>query len=333
MPVGRWVILTAESVVLTDRTSRPVDIDLQVTRVDVDIDFLGFGQHGNGSRRRVDPALGLGDWYPLHPMRTTLMLKALPGVLAFHHERDLVQAIALGWTGRQDLDLPPFGRRVSGIHVIQVLGEEVGLLATLGPSDLKDHVPADIGITGDEEQAELLFEPDDVLVGLGQLGLGQLALGTGGVGDHVAGGLDVGVAGLKPTEAADDLLEFTVASRNVAQPLGVRGQIRIVELSQNRLVLMLQVDQAFPQSVVEHGRRVAPPAQCTGRGIGSSALGCIRTAKVPDSIGFSSRWARPASSSGRSLRSDAGSAPHGRRSRRASACLCKRGGIRCTTQG
>ena len=48
IPVGLWVIRTAESVVLTDWPPGPggaVDVDLQVVLVDLDLDLLGLGQH------------------------------------------------------------------------------------------------------------------------------------------------------------------------------------------------------------------------------------------------------------------------------------------------
>ena len=60
MPVGRWVIRTAESVVLTiwpPGPRRAVDVDPQVVRVDLDVDLLGLGQHQHAGGGGVDAAL------------------------------------------------------------------------------------------------------------------------------------------------------------------------------------------------------------------------------------------------------------------------------------
>ena len=68
---------TAESVVLTDCPPGPeltVDVDAQVPRVDLDLDVLGLGQHGDGRRRRVDAALGLGCGHALHAVHARLEL-------------------------------------------------------------------------------------------------------------------------------------------------------------------------------------------------------------------------------------------------------------------
>ena len=47
IPVGLWVIRTAESVVLTDWPPGPgaVDVDLEVVLVDLDLDLLDLRQH------------------------------------------------------------------------------------------------------------------------------------------------------------------------------------------------------------------------------------------------------------------------------------------------
>ncbi len=60
IPVGRWVIRTAESVVLTDWPPGPVErytSTLKVLFLYLDLEFLGLGQYRNGGRRGVDPAL------------------------------------------------------------------------------------------------------------------------------------------------------------------------------------------------------------------------------------------------------------------------------------
>ncbi len=68
------------------------------------------------------------------------------------------------------------------------------------------------GIARDEQPAQLLFDAPDVQLRLGHLGLGQLAFLAGRVGDHLAGGIEVGPGPLQPVPCGDDLLELSVAS-------------------------------------------------------------------------------------------------------------------------
>ena len=78
MPVGRWVIRTAESVVLTPWPPGPgdaVDVDPQVVGVDLDLGLLDLGHHQDAGRGGVDPALGLGDRHALDPVHAALELE------------------------------------------------------------------------------------------------------------------------------------------------------------------------------------------------------------------------------------------------------------------
>ena len=82
MPVGRWVIRTAESVVLTlwpAGSGRAVDVDADVVRVDLDLDGLLDLRHDeDAGRAGVDPALALGDRDALHAVHAALELQPRP---------------------------------------------------------------------------------------------------------------------------------------------------------------------------------------------------------------------------------------------------------------
>ena len=85
MPVGRWVMRTAESVVLTDWPPGPggaVDVDPQVVRVDLDLDLLGLGRDQHAGGGGVDAALRLGGRHPLHAVHAALVLQPGPHALA-----------------------------------------------------------------------------------------------------------------------------------------------------------------------------------------------------------------------------------------------------------
>ena len=78
MPVGRWVIRTAESVVLTLWPPGPLLRKTSMRRSFssiVDVDLLGLGQHQHAGGGGVDPALRLGDRHPLDPVHAALELQ------------------------------------------------------------------------------------------------------------------------------------------------------------------------------------------------------------------------------------------------------------------
>ena len=198
MPVGLWVMRTAESVVFTLWPPGPDERYTSIWRsfgIDVDIDLVGLGQHRHRGRRRVHPALALGDRHPLHPVRAALELQVAPRAVAPHHERDLVEAAEVGRVGRQHLQLPARAQGVGLVHVEQVAGEEVGLLAALGAADLDDDVLALVGVLGQQQHLELVLEAGQVVLGLGHLDPGQLALVAGGLGEQLPGGGQVVLGG------------------------------------------------------------------------------------------------------------------------------------------
>ena len=93
--------------------------------------------------------------------------------------------------GPEHLELPAHAAGVALVHLEQVAGEEVGLLAALGAADLDDDVLALVRVLRQEQQADLGLEPVDVGLGLRDLGAHLLAVVAVEVGEHLPGGLEV----------------------------------------------------------------------------------------------------------------------------------------------
>ena len=101
--------------------ARPEHVHLDVLRVDLDIDLVGFGKHGHRRRAGVDAPLALGLRHPLHAVRTALVLQPRPRRRALHDERDVAEAAVVGQLAREHLELEPVGLAVALVHA-----EEVG---------------------------------------------------------------------------------------------------------------------------------------------------------------------------------------------------------------
>ncbi len=78
MPVGRWVMRTALSVLLTcwpPAPGRAIDVDAQVGLVDLHVHLLRLRQHRDGHGGGVDAALVLGRRHALHAMHAALVFQ------------------------------------------------------------------------------------------------------------------------------------------------------------------------------------------------------------------------------------------------------------------
>jgi len=85
-----------------DRTVRGVDrlptgparaegVDTDLGVLDLDFDVFGFGQHGHGAGRRMDPALRFGRRHALHSMDTGFVAQATVGAVALQREDGLLE--------------------------------------------------------------------------------------------------------------------------------------------------------------------------------------------------------------------------------------------------
>ena len=146
----------------------PVHVDLQVVRVDIDIELLRLGQHTHGRCGGVNTPLALGDGHALHAVRATLELEVGPRIVALQHERDLVDPPEVRQVGAEHLHGPSLARGIGLIHVEQVAGEQVRLLATLGATHFHDQVLAVVRVARQQEQFQLGLERLEIRLGRGQ---------------------------------------------------------------------------------------------------------------------------------------------------------------------
>ncbi len=327
MPVGRCVIRTAESVVLT---RLPARARLTGTRryagrsgrSSTSVSSTSGGDQHAG-RRGVDAALGLGRRHPLDPVHAALPLEprphavpALGYALGLDRDRDVLEPAEVGLLAVEHLGDPavPFG--VPQVHPQQVAGEQRRLLAALARLDLEDDVLAVVGVARREQLGELLLQRRDALlqrVGLdreaGVLG-GQLA-GRGQVGAglvQLGGGLvDRGQLGEPPADPAGG--DLVGVDRRVGQPplqLGVLVEQRAQAVRAHRVGLPGRTARIRAHS---NGARLPAGTGGGGRRRGRYLLLRLRP------------W-----------RTSAGTSPPGRRCRARAACPCRTGGTRCTSR-
>src|SRR4029077_16642983 len=138
-------------------------VDAQVLFVHLDLDVLGLGQDGDGHRRGVDAAGGLGLGHPLHAVDSPFVLEPAVGAAPLDDGRDLLDAADPGLREVDDLDAPPLLLGVAAVHAEELGREEAGLVAAGAGADLEDDVAAVVRVLGRQLAPELLFQPTNAL--------------------------------------------------------------------------------------------------------------------------------------------------------------------------
>ena len=174
---------TAESVVFTDcppGPGRAVDVDLQIRLFDLEVDVVGLRHHGHGRGRRVDAALRLRLGHALDAMRPALELEDRVRTVALDREHAFLQAAAVVRVRLDLLELEAASLRVALQHPLQVGRPQRSLVAADALPDLDDHVLVVGGVALGESELQLLLEPVDFRLVVGDH-LRELWVGPRGV--------------------------------------------------------------------------------------------------------------------------------------------------------
>jgi hypothetical protein len=173
---------------LAARTAGAIHIYLEISRVDLDLHILGLGQDGHGRRRGVYAALTLGLGYPLDPVRPAFVLEDRVGAVAAYLHGDLPVAADLGRARRQGAVFEAEAVGVAGVHVVELTGEERGLVTAGAGPDLDDDVLVVVRVAVDELGPDALGKVFDPLLGLPRFGREELPLlRVLGLWDELAG--------------------------------------------------------------------------------------------------------------------------------------------------
>ena len=265
MPVGRCVIRTAESVVLTPCPPGPgaaVDVDPQVVGVDLDLGLLDLGHHQHAGGRGVHAALGLGDGHALHPVHPALELEHAEGHLVrlaearrLHRHRHGAVAAEVGLLRVEDLDLPAAGLGVAAVHLEQVAREQRGLLAALAGLDLDQRVGGVVGVAGREQAGQPVDDRAELPLELVGLRRERRVLGR-----ELPGGGEVLGQPVVLVEPAHDRRELGVAAPDLARERQVGVGRGVGEGGLQLRELLAQVLGRLEHRGVSHAR----PLSCLG---------------------------------------------------------------------
>ena len=177
---------------LTARAGGAVGVDAQVGLVDLDVDLLGLGKYGDGSRGGLNAALGLSLGNALDAVHAGLELHDGVDAVALDLELDGLKATGLAGAGVEHGSLPAARLAKALVHLVQIAGEDGRLVATGGGADLDDGVLVVVGVTRDEHVLNVFLELGKLGLVFGDVHLEHLLLiGIGGIVQHFLGSLDV----------------------------------------------------------------------------------------------------------------------------------------------
>ena len=141
---------------LATRAAGPVDLHLDVRRVQLHVHPFRLRQHGHRGGGGLDAAIGLRHRHPLDPVDAALEFQPGPGALALDEDAALLHAPQLRLVQLHGVSPPAPGGSVHGVHPQQRRGEQRRLLAAGTRPDLQDHVLPVIGILGQQQELQLL---------------------------------------------------------------------------------------------------------------------------------------------------------------------------------
>ena len=159
---------------LAPRPGGAEHLHLHVRRVQVHLHLLHLGQDGHRGGGGVDTPAGLGLRHPLDPVDAALELHPGPGPVPLDSEGDLLYPSQFRHVQAGHFRLPAAALGVHGVHAVEGVGEEGGLLPPHPGPDLHDDVLPIVGVPGEQQELELPLQPLQLLPGLLLLLLGQL---------------------------------------------------------------------------------------------------------------------------------------------------------------
>ena len=132
----------------------PVDLHLDVRRVQLHIHFLHLRQHRHGGSGGMDPAPGLRLRHPLDPVDAGLILHPGIGPPAVDDKVRLLDAAQLRVVVVHQLHGPALSGGVHGIHPEQAVGKQGAFLPAHAATDLHNDALVVVGVLGKQQELD-----------------------------------------------------------------------------------------------------------------------------------------------------------------------------------
>src|SRR5260370_25269523 len=139
-------------------TGRTKGVDAQVFGFDFDVDFVGFREHRNGGRGRVNAALLLGGRNTLHAVHTAFVFQLGIHFVALNRSDDFFDSALRRRRAFEDFDFPALRFGVARIHAEEIAGEKSGFVAAGARANFDDNALFVVGIFREKQELELALD-------------------------------------------------------------------------------------------------------------------------------------------------------------------------------
>ena len=229
MPVGRCVMRTAESVLLTCWPPAPLARKVSIRR-SAGFSTTSATSSASGSTATVHAVVwmrpcALGLRHALHAMPARLELELRVDAVAFDAQHHFLVAADLGRAFADDLAAPAAAFAVAQIHARQVAGEQRRFVAAGAGADLQEGVARVVRVA--RQQPGLQIGQQGLQVGLGRGDFVARQFAEFGVIEHRAAFGQVALAPFVLAELLHHLRDFGLLTRQAAVVGHVRQHLRI----------------------------------------------------------------------------------------------------------
>ena len=144
--------------VLAARAGTAVRVDLQILRVDVKLDLVQLRQHRDRGRAGMDSAARLRFRHALHAVDAAFKLQ--PGIRsrALDEDARLADAAKLRFAQVRQLRLPPVCVGIHGVHPVEAVRKECGLLPADAAADFQDHIAFVVRVARQQQKTQRLLQ-------------------------------------------------------------------------------------------------------------------------------------------------------------------------------
>src|SRR5271154_88516 len=206
---------------------RAESIYAQILGFDLNVDIVGFGQHGNRGRGGVNASLGFRGGNALGAVHAAFVFELGINFVAVYGGYDFFHSAERRRGAFEHFHFPSLRFGVARIHAEKLAGEEGGFIAARAGTDFNDDALFVVGIFREQEQLEFAL---DNFLARGELFFFLVRhlfyFGVVGFGDHLARAGEIFFDLLELAMLFDDLFEFGVLLGDFLEARGVRDDFR-----------------------------------------------------------------------------------------------------------
>ena len=144
--------------VLTARTRRTVQVDMQIVGIDIHVHIFGFGQYRHRHRRGMNAPAGFGCRHALYAMGAAFVFELAVSTKARDHKGNFLITAKLCSIRVNDFHFPALLFHIAAIHTKEVTGKERCFFTADTATDFHDDVFIVIGVFGQQQNGQLIIE-------------------------------------------------------------------------------------------------------------------------------------------------------------------------------